>query len=102
MLFVFAGKLVSVAQYDLPLAVLAAVGLRAAQCSGLRLVAGVTGHVLEVDGPGEVITHDRHDVLRGAIGGLDAGGGPVEPCADLFPASFLTPERAHDDHVVGV
>ena len=102
LLFVFAGKLVSVAQYDLPLAVFTAVGLGAAQCPGLRLITGVTGHVLKVDGAGEVIADDRHDVLRGAIGGLDAGGGPVEPCADLFPASFVTAERAHDHHVIGV
>ena len=102
MLFVFAGKLVSVAQYDLPLAVFTAVGLGAAQCPGLRLITGVTGHVLQVDGVGEVIADDRHDVLRGAIGGLDAGGGPVEPRADLFPASFVTAECAHDHHVTGV
>jgi hypothetical protein len=59
LLFVFAGKLVSVAQYDLPLAVFAAVGLGAAQCPGLRLIAGVTGHVLKIDGAGEVIADDR-------------------------------------------
>jgi hypothetical protein len=75
LLFVFAGKLVSVAQYDLPFAVFTAVGLGAAQCPGLRLIAGVAGHVLQVDGVGEVIADDRHDVLRGAVGGLDAGAG---------------------------
>ena len=66
------------------------------------MITGVTGHVLQVDGVGEVIADDRHDVLRGAIGGLDAGSGPVEPRADLFPASFVTAERAHDHHVIGV
>ena len=102
MLFVFAGKLVSVAQYDLPLAVFTAIGLGAAQGSGRGVIAGVTGHVLQVDGVGEVIADDRHDVLRGAVGGLDAGGGPVEPCADLVPATFVAAERAHDHHVIGV
>ena len=102
MLFVFAGKLVSVAQYDLPLAVFTAVGLGAAQGPGRGVITGVTGHVLQIDGVGEVIADDRHDVLRGAVGGLDAGGGPVEPRADLFLASFVTAERAHDHHVIGV
>ena len=46
LLFVFLGKLVSVAQYDLPLAVFAAVGLGAAQGPGRGMVTGVTGHVL--------------------------------------------------------
>jgi hypothetical protein len=46
LLFVFAGKLVGVAQYDLPLAVFTAVGLGAAQGPGLGLISGVTGHVL--------------------------------------------------------
>jgi len=50
LLFAFAGELVSVAQYDLPLAVFTAVGLGAAQGPGLRLVTGVTGHVLQIDG----------------------------------------------------
>ena len=45
MLFVFAGKLVSVAQYDLPLAVFTAVGLGAAQCPGLRLITGVISNL---------------------------------------------------------
>jgi hypothetical protein len=54
LVFVFAGEFVSVAQYDLPLAVFAAVGLGAAQGPGLRLITGVTGHVLQVDGVGEV------------------------------------------------
>jgi hypothetical protein len=63
LLFVFFRKLVSVAQYDLPLAAFTAVGLGAAQCPGLRLITGVTGHVLQVDGVGEVIADDRHDVL---------------------------------------
>jgi hypothetical protein len=102
LLFVLAGKLVSVAQYDLPFAVFTTVGLGAAQCPGLRLITGVTGHMLQVDGVGEVIADDRHDVLRGAIGGLDAGSGPVEPRADLLPASFVTAECAHDHHVIGV
>ena len=66
MLFVFARKLVSVAQYDLPLTDFTAVGLGAAQCPGPRLITGVTGHVFQVDGAGEVIAGDRHDVLRGA------------------------------------
>ena len=90
------------AQYDLPLAVFTAVDLGTAQRPGLWLITGVTGHVLQVDGVGEVITDDCHDVLRGAVGGLDADGGPVEPRADLFPASFVTAERAHDHHVIGV
>jgi len=102
LLFVYVGKLVSVAQYDLPFAVFAAVGLGAAQGPGRGVVTGVAGHALQVDGIGEVIADDRHDVLRGAVGGLDAGGGPVEPRADLFPASFVTAERAHDHHVIGV
>ena len=66
MLFVCAGELVCVAQDDLPLAVFTAVGLGAAQCPGPRLITGVTGHVFQVDGAGEVIAGDRHDVLRGA------------------------------------
>ena len=102
LLFVLARKLVSVAQYDLPLAVFTAVGLGAAQGPRLRLISGVTGHVLQIYGVGEAIAGDRHDILRGAIGGLDARGGPVEPRADLFPASFVTAERAHDHHVIGV
>jgi hypothetical protein len=31
------------------------------------VITGVTGHVLQIDGAGEVIADDRHDVLRGAI-----------------------------------
>jgi hypothetical protein len=93
MVSVFAGEFVSVAQDDLPLAVFPAVGLGAAQGPGLRLITGATGHVLQVDGIGEVLADDRRDVLRGAVGGLDAGGGPVEPRADLVPASFVTAER---------
>jgi hypothetical protein len=100
--FVFAGEFVSVAQYDLPPAIFTAVGLGAAQCPGLRLITGVTGHVLQVDGTGGVLADDRHDILRDAIGGLDAGSGPVEPCADLAPASLVTAERARDHHVIGV
>jgi hypothetical protein len=102
LLFVFAGKLVGVAQYDLPFAVFAAVCLGAAQGPGRWVITGVTGHVLQIDGAGEVIADDGHDVLGGAVGGLDAGGGPVKPRADLFPASLVTAERAHDHHVTGV
>jgi hypothetical protein len=102
LVFVFAGEFVSVAQYDLPFAVLTAVGLGAAQGPGLRLITGATGHVFQVDGIGEVLADDRRDVLRGAVGGLDAGSGLVERRADLVPASFVTAERAHDHHVIGV
>ena len=90
LLFVFAGEFVSVAQYDLPLAVFTAVSLGAAQGPRLRLITGVAGHVLHVDGVSEVIADERHDVLRGAIGGLDAGRGPVEQGADVVPAPFVT------------
>jgi len=82
-LLVFVGKLVSVAQHDLPLAVFTAVGLGTAKCPGPRAISDVAGHVLQVDGVGQVIPDDRHDIFRGAIGGLDAYGGPVEPGTHL-------------------
>lgn len=59
------------AQYDFPLAVFAPVGLGAAQSPGRGLVAGLTGHVLQVDGVCEAVGDDGYDVLRDAVGGLD-------------------------------
>lgn len=47
-MLVFAGKLVSVAQHDLPLAVFTAVCLSTAKCPGLHAISGAAGHVLQV------------------------------------------------------
>ena len=101
-MLIFTGKLVSVAQHDLPLAALTAVDLGATQCPGPRVISGATSHVLQVYGVSHVVCDDRHDVLRNPIGGFDSLGGPVEPGADLLPASLVTAERAHDHHVIGV
>jgi hypothetical protein len=102
LLLVFLQQLVRVAQHDLPLAALAAVGLRTAKRVGPRLAVGVPDHVLEIDGVGEVVTDHRHDRLLGTVGGGDAFRSPVEAGADLFPAALVAAESAHDHHVVGV
>jgi hypothetical protein len=89
LLLVPSRKLVGVAQHDFPLAIFAAVGLGTAKRPGLRTISGMPDHVFQVHGVGEVITYDCHDVLRGAIRRLDAGGCPVEPRADLLPAALV-------------
>jgi len=100
-LLVSAGKLVSVAQDDSPLAVFTAVSLGAAKRPRLRAITDMTGHVLQVNGVGEVITNERHDVFRDPISSFDAFGCPVEPGAHLLPAAFVTAKRPHDHYIVG-
>ena len=48
------------------------------------------------------LADDGYDVLRGAVGGLDARSGLVKPGADLFPATLVPSECAHDYDIVGV
>ena len=102
LVLVFAGKLVGVAQDDLPLAVFTPIDLGATQRPWLRLITGVTSHVLQVDGVCEVILDDRHDVLCNSIAGLNTFRCPVESGANQIPTALVTAERAHDHHVIGV
>ena len=67
-----------------------------------RLAAGVPGHVLQVDGVGDILTDHRHDIFLAAIRGRDAFRSPVEAGADLLPAALVAAESAHDHYVVGV
>jgi hypothetical protein len=62
----------------------------------------MTGHVLQVDRIGKTVTDDGHDILCDTVRGLDPGRSSVESGADLFPASLVTAEGAHDHHVVRV
>src|SRR5208283_2424469 len=102
LLLVLMRKLIGMAQHDFPLAAFPAVGLGAAKRPGLRAIAEVAGHVLQVHGEREIIMDDRHNVLRDAVGRLNALGGPVKAGAHLIPAALVTAECAHDHYVIGM
>ena len=95
LVLVWLGKFVGVTEYDLPLAVLSPVGLGAAKRPRLPAITDVSGHVLQIDCEGEILAD-------GGDGRGDALRRPVEPGAHLFPATFMTPEGAHDHNVVCV
>ncbi len=71
-MFVLLWQFVCVAQNDLPLTVLIAVDLGAAECSRVRATPDVPNHVLKVNGVGEVIDYHRYNVFHLAIGCCDA------------------------------
>ena len=102
LVLVWLGKFVGVTEYDLPLAVLSPVGLGAAKRSRLPAITDVSGHVLQIDCEGKILADRGDDVLCAPVGRGDALRRPVEPGAHLFPATFMTPEGAHDHDVVCV
>jgi hypothetical protein len=95
-------KFVGVTEYDLPLAIFEPVGVGAAKHPRLSAITDVSGHVLQIDCEGKIVADGGDDVLYAPVGRGDAFRRPVEPGAHLFPATFMTPEGAHDDDVVCV
>jgi hypothetical protein len=96
------GKFVGVAQHYLPLSLFPTVRLCAAKSSRLRVITDVPGHVLQVNGEGEVGAHRGDDVLNASICRCDAARRPVQTSCYLLPTALAATERPHDDHVVGV
>ena len=76
-----------------------AVDQGTAQCPRLRVITGVTSHVLQVDGVARVISDDRHDVFRNSSRGLDGLGGPARcesSCSSMRkPATGTTASALH-------
>ena len=80
MLFVFTGKLVSVAQYDLPLAVFTAVGLWVQRRSWTLLTSPLNGPSRHVATSEELPVNDLVSARSGSLGdGNLAAGGPLYP-----------------------
>ncbi|HEY8645949.1 MAG TPA: MFS transporter, partial [Gaiellaceae bacterium] len=71
----------------LPLSLFPTVRLRAAKSSRLRVITDVPGHVLQVNGEGEVGAHRGDDVLNASICRCDAARRPVQTSCYLLPTS---------------